>query len=129
MLQVVAEEGVPAFAEAAAEMERGDPRMADIPDEVRRFLHERRMQGSAVALRVMGEEILSAPDEVTALAAARIRTLVVYGEADDAWPPDLQVEMAARLDAEAVGIAGAIHSPACEQPEAFVEVLLRFWQA
>ena len=129
MLQVVAESGVPAFAEAAAEMERGDPRMAEVPDEVRRFLNERRLEGSAVALRVMGEEILSVPDEVAELAAAGIRTLVDYGEADDAWPPDLQTEMAARLGAEALGLAGAIHSPACEQPEAFVEVLLRFWQS
>jgi len=78
---------------------------------------------------VMGEEILSVPDEVAALAAAKVRTLVVYGESDDAWPPQLQAEMAARLDAEAVGIAGSVHSPACEQPGAFVETVLRFWQS
>ena len=128
MLQVVAESGSKGYADAVTEMERGDPRLADVPEEVRRFLHERRLLGSAVALRVMGEEILTAPDEVPALAAAKVRTLVVYGEGDDAWPPDLQTEMAARLDAEAVGIAGSIHSPACEQPLAFVETLLRFWQ-
>lgn len=128
MLQVVAESGVEAMANAVTEMERGDPRMAEVPDEVRRFLHERRLLGSGVALRVMGEEILSVPDEVAALAAAGVRTLVVYGEADDAWPPELQSEMAARLDAQAVGIAGSVHSPACEQPTAFVQVLLEFWR-
>jgi pimeloyl-ACP methyl ester carboxylesterase len=128
MLQVVAESGVEAMATAVTEMERGDPRMAEVPEEVRRFLHERRRLGSGVALRVMGEEILSVPDEVAALAAAGVRTLVVYGEADDAWPPELQTEMAARLGAEAVGIAGSIHSPACEQPIAFVQVLLEFWR-
>lgn len=127
MLQVVAESGVEAMANAVTEMERGDPRMAEVPEDVRRFLHERRLQGSGVALRVMGEEILSVPDEVAALAAAGVRTLVVYGEADDAWPPELQTEMAARLDGEAVGIAGSVHSPACEQPTAFVQVLLQFW--
>ena len=129
MLQVVAESGVDGFADAAAEMERGDPRMADVPEEVRRFLDERRRLGSGVALRVMGEEILSAPDEVAALAATNVATMVVYGEADDAWPPDLQVEMAARLGARAVGIAGSVHSPACEQPGAFVSVLLEFWRS
>jgi pimeloyl-ACP methyl ester carboxylesterase len=77
----------------------------------------------------MGEEILSVPDEVPALAAAGVRNLVVYGAADDAWPPEAQVEMAARLGAEAVGIEGAAHSPACEQPQAFIDVLLRFWRS
>jgi len=128
MLQVVAEGGVEQMADAVTEMERGDPRMAEVPEEVRRFLHERRLLGSGVALRVMGEEILSVPDEVQALAAAKVRTLVVYGEADDAWPPELQTEMAARLDAQAVGVAGSVHSPACEQPTAFVQVLLEFWR-
>jgi pimeloyl-ACP methyl ester carboxylesterase len=128
MLQVVAEGGVEQMADAVTEMERGDPRMAEVPEEVRRFLHERRLLGSGVALQVMGEEILSVPDEVQALAAAKVRTLVVYGEADDAWPPELQTEMAARLDAQAVGIAGSVHSPACEQPTAFVQVLLEFWR-
>ncbi|HEX4654203.1 MAG TPA: alpha/beta hydrolase [Mycobacteriales bacterium] len=128
MLEVVAESGAEGYANAVTEMERGDPRMADVPEEVRRFLHERRMLGSGVALRVMGEQILSVPDEVAELAAAGVRTLVVYGAADDAWPPELQAEMAARLGAEAIGIEGSAHSPACEQPQAFVEVLLRFWQ-
>jgi pimeloyl-ACP methyl ester carboxylesterase len=128
MLQVVAESGIEGFATAAAEMERGDPRMADVPDDVRRFLHERRMLGSAVALRVMGEEILTVPDDVERMAGCGVRTMVVYGEADDAWSPQLQSEMAARLGADAVGIAGSAHSPACEQPLAFVEVLVRFWQ-
>jgi pimeloyl-ACP methyl ester carboxylesterase len=128
MLEVVAESGSEGYANAVTEMERGDPRLAEVPEEVRRFLHERRQQGSAVALRVMGEELLSVADEVAALAAAKIRTLVVYGETDDAWPPELQCEMAARLDAVAVGIAGSAHSPACEQPTAFVETLLHFWQ-
>jgi pimeloyl-ACP methyl ester carboxylesterase len=128
MLQVVAEGGAQGYADAVTEMERGDPRLAEVPEEVRRFLHERRLLGSAVALRVMGEEILSVADEVAALAAAGVPTLVVYGEGDDAWPPDLQTEMAARLDAEALGIAGSVHSPACEQPTAFVQVLLNFWR-
>jgi pimeloyl-ACP methyl ester carboxylesterase len=128
MLQVVAEGGARGYADAVTEMERGDPRLAEVPDEVRRFLHERRLLGSAVALRVMGEEILNVPDEVAALAAAGVPTLVVYGEGDDAWPPDLQTEMAARLGAEALGIAGSVHSPACEQPAAFVQVLLNFWR-
>jgi pimeloyl-ACP methyl ester carboxylesterase len=128
MLQVAETDGLPALAAAAAQMDAADPRMAGIPGEVIDFLHERWVTGSAVALRTMGQQLLSAPDEVDELAAAGVRTLVIHGAADDAWPPDVQAEMARRLGAEHAVIADSVHSPACEQPEAFAAALLRFWQ-
>ena len=129
MLQVAETDGMRALADAAAELDAADPRMAGIAPEVIDFLHERWINSSPLALRVMGDELLSAPDEVDDLAAAGVRTLVVHGEADDAWPPDVQEEMAKRLGAEHVVIADSVHSPACEQPEAFVAALVAFWQA
>ena len=77
----------------------------------------------------MGEQILSAPDEVDELAAAGVRTLVIHGEADDAWPPQVQADMARRLGAVHAVIADSVHSPACEQPDGFVEALVAFWQS
>ena len=53
--------------------------------------------------------------------------LVLYGEHDDGWPPELQAEMARRLDAECVVIPGAVHSPAVEAPETTAHALTRFW--
>ena len=53
--------------------------------------------------------------------------LVAHGDADDAWPPAAQQDMAARLGARHHVIAGALHSPNVEQPEQTIRVLLEFW--
>jgi pimeloyl-ACP methyl ester carboxylesterase len=128
MAQLAEESGMAALAAAAADLDKTNPRMAGVPDEVVDFLRERWLHASPTGLKVMGQELLSAPDRVDELAAVGVRTLVIYGEADDAWPPALQEEMARRLGAERVVIAGSVHSPACEQPEAFVRGLLHFWR-
>ena len=127
MLHLVAESGTKALADVVSELEKNDLRIVAVDDDVRAFLHERRLLGSPVALRVMGEELLVAPDEVESLAAAGVRTAVILGETDDAWPPDVQLEMAARLGAAVVIIPGAGHSPACETPDEFVDALMSFW--
>ena len=128
LLQVAEESGVTALADAVAELEKSDPRMAGVPPEVTDFLRERWVRASPTGLRVMGDILLSAPDEVDALAQAGVRTLVVHGEADDAWTPAEQQQMAERLGADHVVIAGSVHSPACEEPEAFVVALFGFWR-
>jgi len=127
MRQVIEEGGVRALAEAAAEMDRANPRMAGVDPEVAEFLFNRWLAASPTGLRVMGEELTTAPDDVAALAAVGVPTLVVHGEADDAWSPDEQRAMADRLAADCIAIAGSVHSPACEEPEAFVVALLGFW--
>ena len=127
MLQVAESEGISALADMVASMEASDPRMAGVPADVRAFLHQRWLSASTTGLRVMGDQLLSAPDEVDDLAATGVRTLVIHGEADDAWPPAVQAEMARRLGADHEVVRGSVHSPACEQPEAFVAALLRFW--
>jgi pimeloyl-ACP methyl ester carboxylesterase len=52
---------------------------------------------------------------------------VAHGEADDAWLPHVQEDMAARLGARHEVILNSIHSPAVENPVRTVEVLLDFW--
>ena len=127
MLQLVDESGTEVLADLVAELEKDDPRIVAVNDDVRAFLHRRRLLGSPVALRVMGEELLVAPDDVDSLATAGVPTAVILGETDDAWPPEVQLEMASRLGAHTVTISGAGHSPACETPEEFVDALLSFW--
>ena len=127
MLHIVDERGTKALADLVAELEQNEPRIVAVDEDVRAFLHERRVLGSPVALRVMGEELLSAPDEVEELATTGVSTTVIFGETDDAWPPDVQREMASRLKADIVSLPDAGHSPACEAPEAFVEALLTLW--
>ncbi|WP_131770897.1 alpha/beta fold hydrolase [Candidatus Protofrankia californiensis] len=96
------------------------------------FLERRFFASSDVGLRVMGEQLLDEPDRVSELAAtvgdADVPVLVAHGIADDAWPPRLQAEMAARLDARYEVIAGAAHSPATENPKATAAVLVEFWR-
>jgi pimeloyl-ACP methyl ester carboxylesterase len=119
--------GVAAVAEAAQALDDADPRMADVPSDVREFLVRRLRASPAAALRTMGEQLVGAPDEVDHLAATGVPVLVAHGAADDAWSPAEQQAMAARLRARHAEIAGSVHSPACEAPEALTAVLLDFW--
>jgi pimeloyl-ACP methyl ester carboxylesterase len=129
LMAVLLEEGgggVEAIADASAALDREDPRMAGVPAEVVDFLRDRWLGNAPTGLRVMGQELTTAVDEVDELAAVGLPTFVVHGEADDAWLPDEQRRMAERLDARYAVVAGALHSPACEAPATFVDVLLDF---
>ena len=75
----------------------------------------------------MAEAMLNEPDRVAELAAVGLPLLVANGEADDAWLPHVQADMAARLGARHEVINNSIHSPAIENPPRTVEVLLDFW--
>jgi pimeloyl-ACP methyl ester carboxylesterase len=127
MRPVLADGGTAAIADISAALDRDDPRVAGLPGEVHHFLRLRWLNSSPTGLLVMGEELLAAEDEVDELAAAGVPTMVVHGEADDAWPPDVQRAMAERLGARYRVVAGAVHSPACEAPDGCAQELLDFW--
>lgn len=88
----------------------------------RRFRHTSRAGVAGMCMAMLRE-----PDRVEELAAASVPTLVVYGENDDAWSPDVQKEMALRLDTDAVIIKDAGHTPNEDQPQATADALLEFW--
>jgi len=121
--------GSAAVAEAAEAADRDDPRKAGLPADVRTFLVDRLRASPAAALRTMGEQLITAADEVDLLRETGVPVLVAHGVADDAWSPAEQHEMAERLGARYAIIEDAVHSPACEAPEAFVEALLDFWRS
>ena len=73
------------------------------------------------------EGLVTEPGRGPALTATRVPVLVAHGEADDAWLPHVQEDMAARLGARHEVILNSIHSPAVENPVRTVEVLLDFW--
>jgi pimeloyl-ACP methyl ester carboxylesterase len=116
--------GVPAVWEATAALVPPPPEQ---PAEVTEFLKHRFLASPAAALLGMGEELVTALDRTDELAAAGVPVLVACGENDDAWPPELQAEMAARLGAPYVAIPDAGHSPAVDKPEAVAEALESFW--
>jgi pimeloyl-ACP methyl ester carboxylesterase len=119
--------GVPAVHGAMEALATTDPRAQAVPAATRAFLDRRFLRNAAAGLRGMAEAMVGEPDRTAELAAAGLPVLVVHGEADDAWTPTAQAEMARRLGARHEVVPGSIHSPAVENPPQTLEVLLDFW--
>jgi pimeloyl-ACP methyl ester carboxylesterase len=101
-----------------------------VPGDIVAFLRERMLRNCPTGLTAMARYLLSAPDRTEELAALRqVPVLVLYGEDDNTWEPQVQEEMAARLDAERICIPGATHSPAVEAPATTASALTDFWNA
>jgi pimeloyl-ACP methyl ester carboxylesterase len=121
--------GVPHVHEMLEQVAMTDPKALAIPAETRAFLSQIFLRHSEAALRGMAEAMTSEPDRVAELAATGVPMLVAHGEADDAWMPHVQADMARRLGARHEVINNSIHSPAVENPPRTVEVLVGFWDS
>jgi pimeloyl-ACP methyl ester carboxylesterase len=119
--------GVELVQETMDQLAMTDPRAQAVPPPTREFLSRRFLRNSAAGLRGMADAMLGEPDRVAELAATGVPVLVAHGEADDAWLPHVQADMAARLGARHEVIDGSIHSPAVDNPARTAEVLLDFW--
>jgi pimeloyl-ACP methyl ester carboxylesterase len=119
--------GVPLVHETMAQLTMTDPRAQAVPAATRAFLDRRFLANSAAGLRGMADAMLHEPDRVEELRATGVPVLVAHGEADDAWTPAAQADMARRLGARHEVVPGSIHSPAVENPPRTLEVLLGFW--
>jgi pimeloyl-ACP methyl ester carboxylesterase len=128
MAPVVAEGGVPHVWAALEALQAADPRVQSLPEEIRDFLKRRFLAQPALAVQVSGQALLDEPDRVDELRAAYAGPiLVAFGAGDDAWPPDVQEKMAARLGVPHVVIPDALHSPAAENPDVTAKVLAEFF--
>jgi pimeloyl-ACP methyl ester carboxylesterase len=121
--------GVPLVHETMEQLAMTDPRAQAVPAPTREFLSRRFLRNSAAGLRGMADAMLGEPDRVEELAATGVPVLVANGEADDAWLPHVQADMARRLGARHEVIDGSIHSPAVENPPRTAQVLLDFWRS
>jgi pimeloyl-ACP methyl ester carboxylesterase len=119
--------GVPLVNETLEQVAMTDPRAQAVPAPTREFYSKRFLRNSAAGLRGMADAMLTEPDRVAELAAAGVPLLVAHGEADDAWLPHVQADMAERLGARYEVILNSIHSPAVENPPRTLEVLVTFW--
>jgi len=107
---------------------------AQVP-EVEAFLERRWLRNHPVQLQQFGRILLEQPAVTIALGERirgtaggdSIRTTVIWGEHDDAWPIGLQQQLAGELDAQAIEIPGAGHSPNADSPDALIAALLRAW--
>ncbi len=118
--------GISAVVAAMDALNAQDARYLALDASLRGFLRDRMLASSPDALLGMADALTTEPDRVDELRAAGVPLLVMYGEADDAWAPALQEQMAQQLGAAHVVVQGAAHSPAAEQPEATVACLLDF---
>lgn len=116
-------EAVQAFRESR------DPPIAD-PAELAGLLRARFLGSSVPGLLGMATALCGEPDRVDELAAALGATpcLVACGQADDAWPVELQRDMARRLGAQFALITEAGHSPNTENPVGLLAALLPSWR-
>lgn len=124
---VLAASGLPGVYAAMQAAALGEPGFVVPPDELAEFLERRFLGGSPDMLQGMADALRREPDRVTELAATGVRALVTHGVDDDAWPADVQADMARRLGAQYAVIGGAAHSAAVENPSALVDVLVEFW--
>lgn len=109
-------------------LEEQEGTLETVSPEIERFLTDRFMATDPGSLLAMVDVLTAEPDRVAALAATGLRTLVLVGADDDAWPPSVQADMAERLGASLVVIDHAGHSPAVDRPDETVAALTRFWQ-
>jgi pimeloyl-ACP methyl ester carboxylesterase len=129
MIWVLREHGMTTLIELAEERNLTDQKFLAQPVERQQLVRERFRANDPVGLRVMGTELRSVEDRVSELAAAPVPKLVMHGVDDDAWTPDIQRDMAMRLNAEYRVVTGAAHSPSHENPDGTLDVLYGFWSA
>ncbi len=89
-------------------------------DAVLAFLKGRFLANNPVALEAKARILIEADDTVDQLSRASgdvgLPILVAYGELDNRWTPDDQLEMARRLGARRLLFPGLGHSPNAEAP-------------
>ncbi|MGZ5407120.1 MAG: alpha/beta fold hydrolase, partial [Aeromicrobium sp.] len=97
------------------------------PPEVAEFLARRFESNCPESLKAMTQLLIDTPDGLDKVIALDLPKWVGRGKNDDAWPHEVQAEMARRLGVEIVIIPASAHSPAVENPEQTSEALLKFW--
>lgn len=81
------------------------------------------------SLITQARELMTFTSVIPAIAESKIAAHVIYGENDDAWPLEMQDQMAADLSARLTIIKGAGHCPNEDQPEITAEVIADFWDS
>jgi pimeloyl-ACP methyl ester carboxylesterase len=129
----VRKQGVTAAQRQRELMDSTAPEWADTPEELKEFFRTRVLRSSVAALLGMSTVLRTEPDRVAKLSrtlrSIGAPSLVVCGEADDAWSVASQRDMADRLDADFAVVPGSKHSPNIENPESLLATLLPTWRS
>ena len=96
----------------------------------RRSLMEKRwLANDPRSILAQAHDLSTFTSVIPALAETKIASHVIYGESDDAWPLEMQNQMAADLSAPVTVIEDAGHCPNEDQPEATATAIARFWNS
>jgi len=82
-----------------------------------------------LSTKTMALHLMNRQPLISEIVATQIPVHVVYGENDDAWPLEMQDQMAKDLSAPRTIIKDAGHCPNEDQPEETVKVLTNFWSS
>ncbi len=92
------------------------------------LLKKRWIESDAYSTMVYRDHLRTQASIVLDIFNTRIRTHVIYGENDDAWPIEDQNKMAHDLNARLTVLSGCGHCPNEEEPELLAHELLDFWK-
>jgi pimeloyl-ACP methyl ester carboxylesterase len=98
---------------------RGSPRYE--------LLKRRWLMSDSHSVVTHASHLLTEPSIVAQVRETGLPVHVVYGETDDAWPRNIQDQMARELHALVTVIPGAGHTPNEDRPEYTADVLAAFW--
>ncbi|MGA7688775.1 MAG: alpha/beta fold hydrolase [Jiangellales bacterium] len=98
-----------------------------VPDPIEQWMRQRFLTSSPGALLAKTRMLIDTPDQRDALRNRPIPTLVMTGSLDDAWPVEVQVDLAASIGAAHVMLDGLGHSPAVDDPARTARGLVAFW--
>jgi pimeloyl-ACP methyl ester carboxylesterase len=87
------------------------------------------MASDPLSTKTMALHLKNTQPLISEIVATKIPVHVVYGENDDAWPLEMQDQMAKELSAPRTIIKDAGHCPNEDQPEETVKVLTNFWSS
>ena len=96
----------------------------------RRALMEKRwLANDPQSILAQAHDLSTFTSVIPEVAARKIASHVIYGESDDAWPLEMQDQMAVDLSAPVTVIKDAGHCPNEDQPEATAKVIADFWSS
>ncbi len=94
--------------------------------DIAEFLLRRFTSNDPMSLKAMTRTLIASPDRIAEIAALQLPVWVGRGAEDDAWPHDIQADMAKRLGVEIHVIENAAHSPAIENTQGLADAWLPF---
>ena len=94
---------------------------------IEQYYYDRLMSTKTAQLEAGMEILVNQVDRTLELSRTGIPVLVSHGANDDAWPIDMQREMAEQLGADYVILANAGHSAHADRTYASAQLLATFW--